>query len=142
MNAILRNIGGFYVVVLTQMFAWLVTITILTAVTTLAASAFTETTSVSNSLLVGSWVAILVGGPVAIAATAVCLRRYLRKDGWPTFHKTGRKVVTGVWLAMALILATSTDSVVNGIPWYGAIAAGIWGVAPLIFRLAPVGPSE
>ncbi len=139
MNNLFRSIGGFYLVVLSQVFGWLVAIGLLTAGTTILSSGFGGETGLNDGLLIGSWVAILVGGPVALAGTAVCLMRYLKKDEWPSFERTGRIVVTGAWLAMALAVGAATGSTVSGLPWYGMIGLGIWTVAPWLFRLAPHG---
>ena len=138
-STVFRTIVGFYGVVLTQLIGWMVVVALLTAGATVLAGIVTEPTSINDSLLIGTWVAILAGGPVAITATAVCMRRYLKKGDWPAFDRTARLFVTGAWVVMAIVLGAGSNSIWSGLPWYGLITLGVWGVAPLMFRLAPTG---
>jgi hypothetical protein len=136
---VLSDIGGFYWIVIAQLFGWLIAITFLTAGAAVLAGLFSQPTTVAEGLTVGSWVAVLAGGPVALAGAVVCLRRYAKRGAWPTFGRTARISVTGAWLIMAIILGLASDSVLSGIVWYGIIAVGIWGVAPWLFRIVPDG---
>lgn len=133
------RIGGAVLVVVSQIVGWVVIIGMLTAGAGAVSGLFGSSGSLDDSLLVGGWVAILLGGPVAIAAAAVAMRRFLRADPWPGYAVTGRWVVTIVWFALALFTAGASGTVVAGLPWYGSIGAGIWLAAPFALRLAPEG---
>lgn len=135
----MRRVGGAFLVVLSQLVGWLVAVGMLTTGAGVVSGLFGSSTSLDDSLAVGGWVAILLGGPVALAAVVLATRRFLRSDPWPTYVTTGRWIVTGVWFGMALFTAGATGTVVAGLPWYGSIGLGIWLVAPFVLGMAPDG---